>query len=167
MNRSGLLHRIPVLLLAASAAMLGGAFAFQYIGGLRPCILCLWQRWPHAAVIVLALLVLASSGRRRFQAFLIALAGLALLIGAGIAFFHVGVEQQWWEGTASCGGTLAGSGAGSISDITEQLLATPVTRCDAVAWSLLGVSMAGYNFLFSLILGIVALLSAGRLAKQA
>ena len=144
-----------LIVLVASAGLLAGALAFQYLGGYAPCVLCHWQRYAHAATIVLALVALAVP---RAAPLLLAGAGLALLAGAGIAVFHIGVEQHWWQGTAECGSAIGG--AGSIEELRARLLAQPVVRCDEVAWSLFGLSMAGYNFLASLVLGLLAIASA-------
>jgi disulfide bond formation protein DsbB len=145
------------LLLIASAVILGGAFAFQYIGGLAPCILCWWQRYAHMATIVLALLaVLASPGHSsRAGWVLVGATGLALLAGAGIAAFHVGVEQHWWAGTAECGSPLGATSG--IDELRARLLAQPIVRCDEIAWSMFGISMAGYNLLLSLALAAFGL----------
>lgn len=153
------LTRPHLILIAAlgSAALLAGAFAFQYVGGLAPCTLCLWQRWPHAAAVLIGGVALATGWRG-----LAWLGLMAALTTAGIGLFHVGVEQQWWEGLASCSG-------GSIAGIsTEDLLnpaadvAAPV-RCDEVPWALFGISMAGWNMVLSL--GLAGLwLSAARRA---
>ena len=127
-----------------SVALLGGAFAFQYIGGLAPCPLCLWQRWPHAAAILIGVVALTTGMRG-----LLSLGALAALTTAGIGVFHVGVEQGWWEGLATCT-------AGSISGLSTADLLNPAAdvaapvRCDAIAWQLLGVSMAGWNVILSL-----------------
>ncbi|MFY8107157.1 MAG: disulfide bond formation protein B [Elstera sp.] len=141
-----------------SGTALAVALASQFWGGLQPCVLCLYQRWPHAAALVLGMIavLLVRSGHTRPARFLTYLAGLALLVTAGIGAFHMGVEWRWWEGTASCGSTL-GAGA-SVDDLRAALLATPVVRCDAVAWSFLGISMAGYNFILSGLLGIIVLI---------
>lgn len=150
---------IPAVILAGSTASLGGAFAFQYIGGLQPCVLCIWQRWPHGIAIVLAAIALAYVGRRA-SGWLLLLAGVVLLAGGGIAVFHVGVEQHWWAGTSSCGTTIdfrAGTQA-----LTQALLNAPVVRCDQVAWSLFGISMAGYNALLSLGLGALGVFAGLR-----
>lgn len=143
-------RRAALALLAACAALLAGALVFQYGFGLEPCTLCRWQRWPHIFTIFLAALGWSFHSRPA-----LALAGIALLGGAAVAGFHVGVEQLWWEGTRSCGaGSLAGL---SVDALREKLLATPVVRCDEIAWSLFGVSMAGYNALISIGLSIFAL----------
>lgn len=150
------------LLLVASAAILAGAFAFQYLGGLAPCILCWWQRYAHMAAIVLAALALAAAARGSTMLgwLLVAATGIALLAGAGIAAFHAGVEQHWWAGTAECGSQVGG--AGGIEELRARLLAQPIVRCDEIAWSLFGISMAGYNFLLSLALAAFALATGTR-----
>jgi len=137
---------LALLVLAASAGILLTAFGFQYIGGLQPCVLCLYQRWPYAIAIALGLIALFmpwAAGR-----WLIALAVPVFAVGAGIALFHVGVEQHWWQGTAECGGSI-GSNL-SLEELKAQILAAPVVRCDEVSWSLFGISMAGYNILLGL-----------------
>jgi disulfide bond formation protein DsbB len=143
------------ILLAAggSLALLLGAFAFQYLGGLAPCQLCIWQRWPHAAAIVISLpaLFLAKGALGRILPLLGALAALA---SAAIGGFHVGVEFGWWEGLASCT-------AGSISGLSTADLLNPdvnvgaVIRCDEIAWSMFGISMAGWNVILSLLLALL------------
>jgi disulfide bond formation protein DsbB len=140
------LSRRTLTLLATlgSAGLLGGAFAFQYLGGLAPCQLCLYQRWPHGAAILIGLLVLATGWRG------IAWAGaLAALATAGIGIFHVGVEQLWWEGLATCTvNTMEGlSGSDLLS--TDITVGAPAA-CDKIAWSMLGISMPGWNVILSL-----------------
>ena len=150
------------LLLAASVMALAGAFAAQYGLDLEPCVLCIYQRWPHAVVIALAALALAApDGPARIG--LLGLAGLALLLGAGVAGYHVGVEQHWWRGSQACTANIGG--AASLEELKAQIMAAPIVRCDEIAWSFLGVSMAGYNFLLSMGAGGFALLAAGRLAR--
>ena len=157
-----LVERAPLLLLLASAAVLGTALASQYIGGLQPCVLCIYQRLPYAAVIGIATAALFLPTGPRAVA--LVLAGLAMLTGAGIAVFHVGVEQHWWQGTAGCG---AIGTADSLEALRAQVLAAPTVRCDEVPWSLFGISMAGYNVPVSLALGIASLVAARRLTRPA
>jgi len=127
---------------AASGSLLLAAFGFEYLGGLAPCKLCLWQRWPHAAVVVFSLMGLA--GLRPAAA--LGLIALSAALTAGIAGYHVGVEQHLWAGPASCSSSLDG---GSAAALLDSLLATPVVRCDEVAWSFAGLSMATWNMVIS------------------
>lgn len=148
--------RLISLAMAGSAALLAGAFAFQYIGGLAPCVLCLWQRWPHGAAVLIGVVALLVGGR-----ILPVLGAAAAATTAAIAAFHVGVEQKWWEGLTSC---TAGSIEGiSTADLLnpDVIVAAPV-RCDAIAWQLMGVSMAGWNMILSVILVGIWLLAARR-----
>ncbi len=135
------------LLLAAggSAALLLAAFAFQHLGGMAPCALCLWQRWPHGAAIALGVLAFTLGGRS-----LVFLGGLAALTTAGIGIYHTGVERDWWEGPATCS-------SGDIGNLTadelfNQIMAAPLVRCDEVPWEMLGLSMASWNAVAALIL---------------
>ena len=147
--------RTFTILLAAggSLAILLGAFGFQYIGGLAPCQLCLWQRWPHAAAVLIGLLALAIP-RGTLGRILPLTGSLAALATAAIGVFHVGVEQKWWEGLASCT-------AGSISGLSTADLLNPdvnvgaVVRCDEIAWSMFGISMAGWNVILSALLAML------------
>ena len=146
--------RLIILAMAGSLAVLGGAFAFQYIGGLAPCHLCLLQRWPHAAAVAIGLLALAIPGR------LLPLAGAAAaLTTAGIGIYHTGVERLWWAGPTSCS---AGSIAGlDVKDLLDpSIVVAPVVRCDEVAWQMLGLSMASWNVVVSLGLALIWLMAA-------
>ena len=153
---------------AASAAILGTALASQYWGGLHPCLLCLYQRIPYAATIVLGLVGAWLAGTGRFGLAAVALAACAAVFaaGAGVAAFHVGVEQHWWPGTTACTGAASGT-ATTVEALRQQILDAPVVRCDDVQWSLLGISMAGYNVLASVALAALALAAARGVAAQA
>lgn len=153
---------IAMLLGAASALMLGAAFWFQHVEGLEPCPLCVAQRWAHGAALALAFFA-AFLATRRTAAGLLLLVGLAFLAGAGIAAYHVGVEQHWFA-SAFCGGgeTLATT----VEELKAQLLATEVARCDEIPWSLLGLSMAGWNLLVSAALAAIAFAAARAAARK-
>ncbi|MBS27825.1 MAG: disulfide bond formation protein B [Alphaproteobacteria bacterium] len=151
----------PALTLAASAAMLATAWGFQLIGGFEPCTLCIYQRWPYWIMIVLAALGVLAARRMGVRG-LVIFAGAGAIVflgGAGVAGFHVGVEQGWWEGLSTCGGGLDDPGM-SIEELKHRLLSTKLVRCDDVTWSLFGISMAGYNFLISLALAGASLWAA-------
>ena len=136
---------------AISACLLAGAFAFQYLGGLMPCSLCIWQRWPHAIIIVAAVIGL----RGIAPTAMIALIAVTAAVSVGLGGYHAGVEWQLWQGPSGCTASLNSNIA--AADLVDQLLATPVVRCDEVAWSFLGISMAGWNAIFSLNMFLVAL----------
>ena len=139
-----------------SASMLIGAFGFQYLGGLAPCQLCLWQRWPHAAAVAILGLALLTGWRA------LAWAGaLAALTTAGIGLFHAGVEQGWWQFISSCTqGSIAGLSGADL--LNPDLATAPPVRCDAIPWSLMGISMAGWNTIVSTGLAAIWLFAATR-----
>ena len=129
------------LALAVPALLLAGAYVSQYGFGLFPCEMCWWQRWPHFAAVVLALLATIVPPRRAW----IALAALAMFVSGAIGAFHAGVEYGWWEGITGCAVT-AQTGA---ADPLDAIMNAPMVRCDQAAWDLFGISLAGWNFLFS------------------
>ena len=130
------------------AGLMTGALGSQFIGGLYPCEMCHWQRWPHYTAIILALLafVLPNRGVRHAA---VLLAALAIAASGAIGVFHAGVEYHWWEGITACSTTVTGGG-GSAADLLDRIMKAPVIRCDVAQWTLLGVSLAGFNALFSL-----------------
>jgi disulfide bond formation protein DsbB len=155
----------PALLAHGSAALLLGALAFQHWGALAPCALCLWQRGPHVAAIAAALvgMFLIRQGRMAAAGWATLAAAGALAVTAGIGAFHAGVELRWWDGPQAC--SMTGPVATTAAALREQLLAAPVVRCDEVAWSFLGVSMAGWNFIFSGALALLGLRSGAALVR--
>jgi len=120
-------------------ALLGGALGSQYVGGLHPCEMCYWQRWPHGAAILLAAAAFVIPAKSRT---LTALAALAIAISGAIGVYHAGVEIGWWEGVTTC------TAGGALS--LDQLMKVPLVRCDQIQWSLFGISMAGWNAIISL-----------------
>jgi disulfide bond formation protein DsbB len=141
-----------------SAALLAGAFAFQYIGGLAPCHLCLLQRWPHAVAVVIGLLALSYRGP---LARLLPIGGaLAAAVTGGYGVYHTGVERGWFAGPDTCtGGSVAGM---STDDLLGQIMAAPMVKCDEVAWQMLGLSMASWNAILSFGLVVVWLMALRR-----
>lgn len=138
-------RQLVILAASGSAALLLGAFAFQHVGGLAPCKMCIWQRYPHVVAVALGAIVLFVP----FTA-LIALGAAAAFATALVGAYHVGVEQGWWEGPTSCS-------SGAIDNLDpdalfDQIMAAPLIRCDEIAWSFAGLSMAGWNMVISLVL---------------
>ena len=130
------------LALLLPAGLLAGALGSQYLGGLHPCEMCHWQRWPHYAAVGIALVSFAIRGP-----LLVRLAAVAIAVSGLIGVYHAGVELGLWEGLTQCASApTAGTGA----DLLKEIMAAPVIRCDQVPWSLLGISMAGWNAILSL-----------------
>ncbi|SLN67691.1 disulfide bond formation protein B [Roseovarius albus] len=140
---------------AGSALTLAMAFGFQHIGGMAPCKLCLWQRWPHAAAIAIGAIALALPAR-----LLCWLGALAALTTAAFGGYHTGVERGWWEGPATC--TSAGTSGLTSDELFDQIMAAPVIRCDEVPWELFTLSMASWNMLLSLGLAALWIMAARR-----
>jgi len=152
----------------ASAAMLGSALTFQYAGGMFPCELCIYQRIPYGIVIGLgavgAIITRGGAALSPLGRLIAAACALAFFVDAGIAGFHVGLEQGWWTGTESCVG--ADIDTSSVDAMRDAILNAPAVRCDEVVWSMAGISMAGWNGLVALALGVGSLLTFRRWARQ-
>ena len=146
MTLAAALARARLLALMTPLLLLGGALGSQYIGGLFPCEMCMWQRWPHMLAIFFALNAYALKRSLQPSYIFTALAALAIAISGVIGVFHAGVEYGWWEGLSACTAPTAG---GSAQDMLNAIMSAPLIRCDVAPWTLLGVSLAGFNALFS------------------
>jgi disulfide bond formation protein DsbB len=148
-------HAVLVILFVASVTI-AAAWAFQVIGGYAPCPLCLQQRWPYYAIIPLAIILLWASGRESLLRAGLLLIALIMFAGAGLAAYHAGIEWRWWQGPQACSG---GAGlTGTLPDLSNL----GVVRCDEAALRILGLSLAGWNALISLLIAGLALAAAGR-----
>jgi disulfide bond formation protein DsbB len=157
-----LLDHWPLVGACASAAMLAGAHAFETFGGLAPCHLCLYQRdvyWVALSVGV-AGFILGYMRLKWVRRAADALLALIFLVGMGVAAYHAGVEWKWWPGPASC----TGGGTVNAGQLAAFLNGTKVTvpQCDQAAWTMFGISMAGYNAVISLGLTVLSLLAVRR-----
>jgi disulfide bond formation protein DsbB len=139
LSRPALARLIALLL---PIGLLGGAMGSQYIGGLAPCEMCIWQRWPHAAAILLAALAFTAPAASSRTRALTLLAAAAIAVSGAIGVYHAGVELKIFEGVTTC----TSGGAMSLQDIMN----VPLVRCDQIQWSFLGISMAGWNAILSL-----------------
>jgi disulfide bond formation protein DsbB len=138
-----------------SALMLLAAFGFQHLGGLAPCEMCLWQRWPHAAAVVIGAVGLVRPHG------LVALAGaLGMAVNAAIALLHTGVERGWWVLNLACTGGAEDLGAMDITALLDPTQGAPIVLCTEVAWAMLGLSMASWNGLASVALGAIWIAAA-------
>lgn len=133
----------PIVALAAPLLLYGGALVSQYGFGLHPCEMCYWQRWPHQAAIILAAAALLLRGHGTVLRALTLSAALAIAISGAIGVFHAGVEYGLWEGLTTCS-----TGVGGPISL-DDIMAAPITRCDVPQWTLFGISLAGFNAIFS------------------
>jgi disulfide bond formation protein DsbB len=136
-----------LIALVLPVALLGGALGSQYIGGLHPCEMCYWQRWPHGAAIVLALLSFTAPARSARSRALVLLAAAAVAVSGAIGVYHAGVEARIFEGFTQCTAMAKGL---STAELLEQISHAPLVRCDEVQFRFLGISMAGWNAILSL-----------------
>jgi len=152
----------PAALAALAVFVVGsatilGAWFFQYVVHLPPCPLCLEERLPYHVVIPLSLLVaiaaLARAPQKLVAVGLVAII-VAMLCGAVLGTYHAGVEWRLWVGPTDCSGPITDFNQGG--SILGQLNSINVVRCDEAAWRFLGISLAGYNVLISLLLAAIA-----------
>ena len=154
MSLSPSLRLARALALVVPALLLGGAYVSQYGFGLYPCEMCWWQRWPHFAAVAFALLAFLAPPQRLWTG----LAAIAILTSGAIGLFHAGVEYKWWDGITSCAAIVADGGGSAL----DSIMNTPMVRCDEPAWTLLGISLAGFNFLISAAAGLAILVLLGK-----
>ncbi len=157
MIRSRPVASAAVAIAVVGAATILGAWVFQYGFGLKPCPLCLEQRYAYYFAIPLAAMVVlgdqVGASRKVLMAALGAIA-LGMLWNAGLGVYHSGVEWKWWVGPQECSGAL--DDLGSAGELLNKLQSITVVRCDEAAWRFLGLSLAGYNVLISLVLVAIA-----------
>lgn len=127
------------------AGLVGGAL-FSQLFGLIPCEMCMWQRWPHYAAIPVAALSFVAPGRA-LRMTLVLFAGALIAVSGAIGVFHAGVEYHWWQGITAC--TAQATPADPMAMLNEAIR-RPLIRCDSAQWTLFGISLAGFNALFSL-----------------
>ena len=149
--------QLSILAGAGSAALLIAALGFQ-AAGYAPCELCILQRWPHLVAVLIAALI-ALTGRVRALA---VLGTFAAAVAMGLAVYHAGVEWQFWAGPSHCSGGVGDLASMSTTELMSRLQSAPVVRCDEIAWSLLGISMAGWNAICSALLAILWGIAAKR-----
>ncbi|TXC69699.1 disulfide bond formation protein B [Sphingomonas ginsenosidivorax] len=129
-------------------ALLLGALGSQYLGGLYPCEMCHWQRWPHYSAVLIAGGAFIVPGRAMRQS-LVLVAALLIALSGAIGVFHAGVEYHWWNGITACTSTIAG-GATTSAERLAAIMDAPMIRCDVAQWRLAGISLAGFNAILSL-----------------
>jgi disulfide bond formation protein DsbB len=140
-----------------AADTLAGAWFFQLVLDIRPCPLCLEQRYAYYLAVPLGLAVAFGAYRGAPRPVLLAglaILALAALANAGLGAYHAGVEWKFWQGPTDCSGPVAD--LGSAGTLLQRLDTVKVIRCDEVQWRFLGLSLAGYNVLISLLMAAIA-----------
>jgi disulfide bond formation protein DsbB len=150
-----------------AAATLAGAWFFQLVLDILPCPLCLEQRYAYYLAVPLGALVAIAAARGAPRPLL--LAGLAILAlatlgNAVLGTYHAGVEWQFFQGPTDCTGPVGN--LGSAGNLLERLDTVKVIRCDEVQWRFLGLSLAGYNVLISLLMTAIAAWGIGRVIRK-
>ena len=159
------LGKAKALALFVPLALLAGAYGFQYVwGNLFPCEMCWWQRWAHFAALPFAVAALLLASRMKDNGrLLVWLAALAVFVSGAIGVWHAGVELKLLPGITQCTASLSGS----ATDMLKDVFARPLVRCDDVQWSWLGISMAGWNAIVSILGALVILWLSLRKPKTA
>jgi len=142
------------LALLIPAALLAGAYGSEIWGGLHPCEMCWWQRYAHMAALAFAILALPAARLPDRGRSFVWLAALGIAASGAIGVYHAGVEFGYFEGFGQC---TAGGAGRSVEELLKSVMAAPLVRCDEVQWSLLGISMAGWNAILSLAGALVIL----------
>jgi disulfide bond formation protein DsbB len=149
---------VPLSIFIVSAGALAFANFVQYAFEIEPCILCLYQRIPYFASGTLGLVALVISYRR---VRVVEAAGVIFGFGAAIAFYHVGVEQNWWTSVTACGANVRDGGVKTVEELQQLLLVgESIKACNDINWTLFGFSMANYNFIVSFALAIGSFIGA-------
>jgi disulfide bond formation protein DsbB len=152
---------------AIAAATLAGAWFFQLVLDIRPCELCLAQRYAYYLVVPLGALVAIAAARDAPRGALmagLAILALATLGNAGLAAYHAGVEWGFWQGPTACTGPVGN--LGSAGTLLQRLDTVKVVRCDEVQWKFLGLSLAGYDVLISLAMAAIGAWGVARLRRR-
>jgi disulfide bond formation protein DsbB len=150
-----------------AAATLAGAWYFQLVLGLQPCPLCLEQRYAYYLAVPLAIVIALAAGLGAPRSLLIGglvLLALAALGNAVLGTYHAGVEWKFWPGPSDCTGPVGN--LGSAGTLLDRLDTVKVVMCDEVQWTFLGLSLAGYNVLISLLMAVIAVWGVARSARQ-
>ena len=153
----------PIFVLVTSSIVMAIVLLSQYWGGLAPCELCLTERWPWDVAIVVSF-VAVMVGSRAALPWVALMLAVVFLVGSGLAFYHVGVEHHWFAGPVACTATTATPT--SLEALKTQLMRQQPVRCDEPAWTLFGISLAGWNLLASLVMTAVCLAAALRVRRR-
>ena len=152
-----------IFLALAMAATVGTALGFQHIGGYIPCKLCYEQRMPYYVGAPLMLLAFASATQRlpaMVTRLLLLAGGLLMAYGLYLGVYHSGVEWGWWPGPTDCGVVDMSTVTGGSNGVLDAIDTVVPPSCDKAALRILGLSMAGWNAVASLVLAAIAFRAA-------
>jgi disulfide bond formation protein DsbB len=152
---------------AIASATIAGAWYFQLVLGLQPCPMCLQERYAYYLAIPLAALMAFAASQNAPRGLVIGglvLVALAALANAVFGAYHAGVEWKFWQGPTDCTGPVGN--LGSAGSLLDRLDSVKVVMCDEIQWSFLGISLAGYNALISLLMAAIAGWGVVRTAKR-
>jgi disulfide bond formation protein DsbB len=149
---------VSIGIILISVLALAGALTAEHVFGLKPCILCIYQRIPYVITIFTGLTAFVLYKKKKVSAssIMILISSILFLIEGIIAFYHVGVEQHWWKSIFE---RCTSSFAGSVEEILAQIQASSAVPCDEIPWSMFGISMAGYNTLMASGLTVACVIS--------
>ena len=138
-------------ILVFSILSLSIAYFIQYVLGHKPCNLCIIERIPYIAAIVLISLIFILN---RYQKIISSLILMFFIFGAVVSFYHFGIEQGFFSESLVC--DLGNSQPLNKEDLLNQLKKTEIVSCKDVTFRFLGLSLATINTVISLILsGII------------
>ena len=138
-------------ILAFSILTLSIAYFIQYVLGHKPCNLCIIERIPYIAAIILISLIFILN---RYQKIISSLILIFFIFGAVVSFYHFGIEQGFFSESLVC--DLGKSRPLNKEDLLNQLKKTEIVSCKDVTFRFLGLSLATINTVISLILsGII------------
>jgi disulfide bond formation protein DsbB len=159
------LDKAKALAILVPAGLLAGAWGSEIWGGLYPCEMCWWQRYAHLVGLAFAVLAVLLGRRMPDRGrSLVWLAALGILASGLIGAYHAGVEAKVFEGFTQCTST---AGGGSTEDLLKQIMNAPLIRCDEIQFEFLGISMAGWNAIISLVFGTLVLWLSLRRPRKA
>ena len=134
-------------ILAFSILTLSIAYFIQYVLGHKPCNLCIIERIPYIAAIILISLIFILN---RYQKIISSLILIFFIFGAVVSFYHFGIEQGFFSESLVC--DLGNNQPLNKEDLLNQLKKTEIVSCKDVTFRFLGLSLATINTVISLIL---------------
>ncbi|AIL64982.1 Disulfide bond formation protein B [Rickettsiales bacterium Ac37b] len=144
-------HRnILIFIFIASVVAISTALISEYVFGLKPCILCIYERIPYILTIIFSIIGL---GINKLKKITLVLCLLTFISSTILSLYHVGVEYHIFEGTSSCNSAPSISNQTlTIEELRNQILQNQRPSCSEVSFRFIGISMTGWNSILSIIL---------------